>query len=256
MSNGARHGLGALIGVVLTPVIAACLLYGAGELQRVARYSLGSFRSYHGSDLWIGTGLMLVTAILVGLVVGTRVSPVASLIPGAVFAGIGVLWVVDPLWMLRNTSRDLPDTLAHGYMMFGPYGLFLLLGGVLLVASVAPSRWKSRTAAGAAPRFGGPPPAPMGQPPMHGAQAPMGAHHAPQASPAPGQNPPWQGGAPQYGQPPAQLGASNPPPLPAAPPASPAPPPAGDKPRSSSQSDPDDDNPGEWTQMYGGNRPT
>ncbi|MGP4021705.1 hypothetical protein [Actinomadura sp. 3N407] len=249
MSNGARHGLGVLIGVVVTPIIAVCLMYGTMKLGRLTRTL-----DLAGSDRWVGGAVLLVAAVLIGLVAGSRVSPLASLVPGFVFGVAGVLWLAAPRWTLTNTGRDLlPRDLWFGYTLLGPYGIFLVLGIGLTVASVAPSRWKARTAAGAAPRFGGPPPAPMGPPPMHGAQAPMGAHHAPQGPPAPGQNPPWQGGAPQYGQPPAQPGASNPPPMPAAPPASP---PADDQPRSPSRSDPDEDNPGEWTQMYGGNRPT
>ncbi|MFI8552013.1 hypothetical protein [Spirillospora sp. NPDC077959] len=245
----------------MTPVIAVCLMYGTSELGRYARTL-----AFEGSGRWVGAAVLLVAAVLLGLVAGSRVSPVASLIPGAVYAAIGLLWVASPRWAFENFDRDLfPGDLWLGYTLLAPYGIFLVIGVGLLVASLAPSRWKSRTAAGAAPRFGGPPPAPMGPPPMHGAQAPMGAHHTPQGPPAPGQNPPWQGGppqggaphggAPQYGQPSAQPGASNPPPLPAAPPA-PAPAPADDGPKPSSRSDSDDDNPGEWTQMYGGNRPT
>jgi hypothetical protein len=237
MSNGARHGLGVVIGLVVTPVIALCLMYSATKFSEY-------FRSFiiGGGDRWIAAALMVVAAVLLGLVTGSRLSPTASLVPGFVYTVVGVLWVMSPRWAFRHADRDLvPLDLYLGYRMLGPFGIFLLLGVALLAASVAPSRWKART--GAAPRFGGPPPAPMGPPPMPGAQAPMGA---PQPPLAPGQSPPWHG-APQYGQPPAQPAASNPPPPPAAPPAE-------EKPKRSAKNGPDDDNPGEWTQMYGGNR--
>ena len=256
MSNGARHGLGVAIGVVVTPIIAACLMYGVNKLGVSAR----TFR-FSGGDRYLGAAVILVAAALTGALAGSRLSPVASLVPGAVYSLIGALWIISPQWAFRHTGRDvLPSELDRGYLLLGPYGIFLLLGLALLVASVTPSRWKASSAAGAAPRFGGtPPPAPMGPPPMHGAQAPMGAPQPPQAPPGPGQNPPWHG-APQYGQPPAQPGTANPPPLPSGPPAAPAAPaapapPAGDKPESSSRGGSDDDNPGEWTQVYGGNRP-
>ncbi|WP_433464494.1 hypothetical protein [Spirillospora sp. CA-128828] len=236
MSNGARHGLGVVIGLVVTPVIALCLMYSTTKFMRYFQYFLTK-----GGDRWIAAALVLAAAVLVGVVAGSRVSPIASLIPGFVFTVIGVLWIVSPRWAFGHAGRDaLPNKLYLGYTVLAPYGVFLLLGVALLVASVAPSRWKSRATAGAAPRFGGPPPAPMGPPPMHGSPAPMGAHRPP---PAPGQSPAWQG-APQYGQPPAQPAASNPPPLP----------PAEEKPKPSGKSGPDEDNPGEWTQMYGGNR--
>ncbi|MEU4822207.1 hypothetical protein ACLQ2P_00030 [Actinomadura citrea] len=245
MSNGARHGLGVLIGLVVTPVIALCLMYSTTKFTEYFRY----FFTRGGEDRWVGAGVVLVAAVLVGLAAGSRVSPLASLIPGAAYTAIGFLWLAAPRFAFEHSGRGvLSRELYLGYTTLAPYGVFLLLGVALLVASLAPSRWKARTAA--APRFGGPPPAPMGPPPMHGGQAPMGA---PQPPPAPGQSPPWQGG-PQYGQPPAQphgrQPGSNPPPLPPARRAEDA----RSEPPAKSGSD-DEDPPGEWTQMYGGNRP-
>ncbi|TYK53523.1 hypothetical protein [Actinomadura decatromicini] len=271
MSNGARHGLGVVIGLIVTPIIAACMAYGTTKLGQFAR-----ILAYEGSDRWVGGGLVLVAAVLIGLVAGSRVSPLASLIPGVVFTIVGLLWVFSPRWAFRHAGRDIiPDRIGDGYLTLSAFGIFLLLGVGLLVASVAPSRWRARTglAHGPGPRFGGPPPAPMGPPPMHQQpmhqpmhspmqapmqQAPM--HGAPPQPgvpqpPAPGSpgasTPPWQG-VPQYGQPPAQPSAPNPPPLPSASP--PSPPPADDKPPSGGPSASDDDEPGEWTRMYGGNR--
>ncbi|TDE16984.1 hypothetical protein, partial [Actinomadura sp. 6K520] len=194
MSNGARHGLGALVGLVVTPIVAVCMMYGTDKMARAVR----TF-AYEGGDRWIGVAVFLVAAVLLGLVAGSRLSPLASLIPGAAYAAIGLLWVAAPRWTFEHAGRDvLPRELWIGYTTLAAYGFFLLIGIALVVASLAPSRWKARAGAGAAPRFGAPPPAPMGPPPMHGAPAHMG--------PPPGQgSPPWQG-APQYGQPPAQPG--------------------------------------------------
>ncbi|MFI0486333.1 hypothetical protein [Actinomadura sp. 9N215] len=246
MSNGARHGLGVVIGLVVTPIIAACLMYGTTKLGQFAR----TFR-FDGSDRWVGAGVMLIAAVLIGLAAGSRVSPLASLVPGVVYAFVGALWILAPRWSFEHAGRDvLPRDLRYGYLTLAPFGVFLVLGIALVVASIAPSRWQARTGVGAGPRYGAPPPpAPMGPPAMHGAPPPppMGAHQphqAHQAPPSPGQSPPpWQG-TPQYGQAPA---ASNPPPLP------PAPPPS-ERPKPSSGSRSDDDEPGEWTRMYGGNR--
>lgn len=245
MSNGARHGLGVLIGLVVTPVIALCLMYSSTKFTEYFRY----FFTRGGEDRWIGAAAVLAAAVLVGLAAGSRVSPLASLIPGAAYAGIGVLWLASPRFAFEHSGRGLLSReLYLGYTTLAPYGIFLLLGVALLVASLAPSRWKARTAAG--PRYGGPPPAPLGPPPMPGGQAPMGA---PQPPPAPGQSPSWQG-APQYGQAPAQphgqRPGSNPPPPP-------APPAEGSRSEPPARGRPDDDEPpGEWTRMYGGNRPS
>ncbi|XRQ05721.1 hypothetical protein ACN3XK_55660 [Actinomadura welshii] len=268
MSSGARHGLGVLIGVVATPVVAACLMYGTTKLALFAR----TFR-FEGTDKWVGAAVLIVAAVVIGLVAGSRLSPLASLVPGAVFSVLGLVWIVAPRWAFTNSGRDvLPRELENGYLYLGPFGIFLVLGVGLLVASLAPSRWKSLRAA---PAYGSPPPAPMGPPPMHGSAPPMSGQQPPPAPPGPSQSPPpWQGapqygqqqhgqpqhgqpqhGQPQHGQAPAQPGPANPPPLPSTPPASP-PPPADDRPEPA-RSDSDDDKPGDWTQMYGGgNRPT
>ncbi|GAA4235566.1 hypothetical protein GCM10022254_43080 [Actinomadura meridiana] len=250
MSNGARHGLGVVIGLLVTPVIAMCLMYGTSKLTRFVQIMAGD-----SGERWAAAGVLLIAAVLVGLVAGTRVSPLASLIPGAAFAVVGFLWVAAPRWSFENSPRDLlTGETRNGYLIVAPSGFLLVLGIGLLVASVAPSRWQARVPA--TPRYGGPPPAPMGPPPLYGgAPAPMGAPHQlqpPQAppSPSPSSSPsPWQG-TPQYGPGP---GASNPPPLPSSPSSSPSPAPA-EQPRASGSGSDDDDEPGEWTRMYGGNR--
>ncbi|QKW39058.1 hypothetical protein HUT06_37725 [Actinomadura sp. NAK00032] len=256
MSNGARHGLGVLVGLIVAPAVAACLMYGANKLRLVLTFGFARFQSYHGKEMWIGAGLVLLVGIMLGLVTGSRLSPLASLIPGAVFTAIGLVWFASPRWAVDHPGRDvLPRDMDLGYTTLGSLGIFFLLGVMLLVASLAPSRWKARTPAGAAPRFAGPPPAPMGPPPMPGAAHPMPGAPAPLGAPAPmgapAQSPSWQGTPqPQYGQPPAQPASSGPPPLP---PSSPTPP-AQEK-KAEPSADDEDDGPGEWTRMYGGNRP-
>ncbi|TDD74082.1 hypothetical protein [Actinomadura rubrisoli] len=273
MSNGARHAIGVVIGLIVTPVIAVSLLFGIERMTRYFRYFMQG-----DSGRWGAAAALVFAAILIGVVAGSRLSPLASLVPGAFFSGVGLLWIAAPRWSLEHTSRKLPETLDRGYQLIGPYGVLLVLGVALLAASAAPSRWQARTATGAAPRYG-PPPAPMGPPggPMAGAPRPMGAPPAPGHVPqgALGQEPQWQQPPPQFGPPGGQFGQPGapgpqaPPPgqyspgAPPAPPAgSPAPPPppaAGSrgaeesKPKPSSQSGSgDDDAPGEWTQMYGG----
>ncbi|MFE9104636.1 hypothetical protein [Actinomadura geliboluensis] len=247
MSNGARHGLGVLVGLVVTPAIAACLMYGTNKLRLVLTLGYARFQSYHGKEMWIGAGLVLLVGIMLGLVSGSRLSPLASLVPGALFTVVGLIWFASPRWAVLHPGPDvLPRDLGLGYTTLGSLGVFFMLGVMLLVASLAPSRWKARTSAGAAPHFAGPPPAPMG-PPMPGTAHPMPGAPAPMGAPA--QSPSWQGAPqPQFGQPPAQPASSGPPPLPA------SPPPGQEKKAEPSADDEDDGGPGEWTRMYGGNK--
>ncbi|HEY8482312.1 MAG TPA: hypothetical protein VIL71_21000 [Spirillospora sp.] len=237
MSNGARHGLGALVGLVATPVVAACLMAGTGRLGRSARLFMID------DGRWPAAAVLLLAAVVLGLVVGSRVSPLASLIPGVVYTFVGLLWLAAPRWAVQNTTGRLPARLGLGYEALAAYGVFLVLGVALVAASLPSSRWRAAVPAGA-PRFGGPPPAPVGRPPVHGAPAPVGAPQPPPqppyVPPAAGQDPPpWPGGAP-HDRPPAQ---------------SSKPEASFDEAKPSGRDDHDaagDDPPGDWTQMYGG----
>ncbi|MBE1533762.1 hypothetical protein [Actinomadura algeriensis] len=238
MSNGARHAIGLVIGLVAAPLIAAGLLYGLYQMGRSAGRVAATFGGDAGSERWIGAALLLGTAVLLALAVAPRVSPLASLIPGVLCTALGGVWIVDPGWVLRqDVLHDLlPEQLEMPYIgVAGPYGVFLLLGLLLLVASLMPGRWTGRAAA----------PQPMGPPP-----APMPGGPAGPPPQAPGRPEPF---SPSFSRPPAQSG---PPQAPPAPPAAERP----DAPSSGAvpfgrESDPQrgsgQGEGGEWTRMYG-----
>ncbi|RSN48752.1 hypothetical protein DMH08_33460 [Actinomadura sp. WAC 06369] len=224
--------------MVLAPLIPLVLLYGVYQMHRSVGRVAATFGGDAGSERWLGAALLLGTAVLVALAVAPRVSPLASLLPGLLLTAVGGVWIVDPGWMLRQQfTRDvLPGDLELPYIgIAGPYGVLLLLGLVLLAASVMPSRWAGRAAA---PRPLGPPPAPVGgPPPMPGAGAPR-----PQERPEPF--------APSFTQPPGQPQPPGP-----ARPQEPQTPPSGAVPfgREGDRPEPyrGQGEGGEWTRMYG-----
>src|SRR5690606_41753757 len=67
MSNGARHGLGVLFGLIVTPVIAACMMYGTEKIGRSVRTL-----AFDGGDRWVGAAALLFAAVLLGLAAGSR----------------------------------------------------------------------------------------------------------------------------------------------------------------------------------------
>ncbi|GAA2085301.1 hypothetical protein [Actinomadura alba] len=276
MQNGARHAVGAVVGLIVTPLLAAALMFGTERFVRGFRYFV-----LDGTDRWIAGAVVLFVAAVLGVLAGSRVSPLASLIPGVVYFIVGLLWMVSPRFAMEHTMRKLPDTLDRGYLILGPYGFLLLVGGFLLVASLPRSRWAAGTprrpsgpAAGPPYEFGGmaPPygqvpspgpgqssghagPAAMGQAPGPHGQAP--GQHA-QAPGSHGQAPAPHGQAPSphqaHGQPPApyQPGPGTPPPA-YSPPAYSPPPPAPSEQRPPARKDEgeDESEAGSWTQMYG-----
>ncbi|MFB4283847.1 hypothetical protein ACBJ59_51710 [Nonomuraea sp. MTCD27] len=123
MRNGVRHLLGAGTGLLATPLIAAGFLYYA---------SLGGG--------WVAVGVLAATMVVAGLLAGSRISPIASLVPGLVLAGLAaaalarVPGVVAPALMPAGYARayaELAETWA------------LVAGCVLLAASAFPSRWRA-----------------------------------------------------------------------------------------------------------------
>lgn len=215
MNNGARHVLGGVIGaVVWLP-----LLIGLGwGMQRTVVY-WGQFGMDAVRQLPAVTVLILCGAVA-GLLCGSRLSPLASLVPGALTSLAAAVWLVDPFLLNEVMDTLLPGELFRGLQTFVSSGMGLFLGVLLLAASVAPSRWAGRPRREQLPP-GYPAPLPFGSaatvPPPHLPHVP--AQGAPQPPAAPGPVPP--GGVPPQAAPPAGP-APVPPPAPPAPGAGPA----------------------------------
>ncbi|MBO2451997.1 hypothetical protein J4573_33265 [Actinomadura barringtoniae] len=278
MSNGARHGLGVVVGLIATAVIYAGLLFGTERVLRNRQITLVQFRDKIGSEGIVAIVVFFVVAAVIAILVGSRISPVASLIPGLALTLYGLPWLIKPVWT-ADKMPDLPDKYDLANLTLSPMGIPLLIGLILLLASVIPSRWRPSGApvAAQAARYGvsaSPPPAPAGPPapaPMYGRdQMPQPPYAAGQGAPprsygnAPGSAaPPPYGPSQPYEPPrpyespggsPGQPGGSQQPRSGAVPfsdgSPSDSPPPAGGAKPKPSQSDAGE--PGEWTQMYGG----
>jgi hypothetical protein len=150
MGTGTRHLLGAISGVVAIPVVAAVTVGGLGYIQNAYNFYLT-----RPAALYLAAGLIVVAGVLVALLVGTRISPLASLLPGVAYIALGVGGVVLPETMAKALRAVLPMTLhISSSGMTLPFGQaavetvwgggFLLLGVILLVASIAPSRWRAK----------------------------------------------------------------------------------------------------------------
>jgi hypothetical protein len=138
MGNGVRHVFGLLAGLIAAPVSVIGLCYGIGRMQRTFQYF------FHPGSQWAPMVILAAVGVVLGALVGSRISPLASLLPGLLFGGAGALWALAPEWTLRDTAHRLPDALDRGYQIAGPYGVLLLVGLLLLVGSLPPSRWRPR----------------------------------------------------------------------------------------------------------------
>lgn len=186
MSNRARHWWGFLLGLILVPAIAAALAYGTWRTLSGAQQFGPTSTEYR-----IGIGSLAISAVVLGIVIGSRLSPFTSLIPGLVLTVLGVAWAASPTWARDHTGGKLPnslDKLDAGYQTVGATGVLLMIGLILLFASLFPARW--RAAEDQRPSFD---------------YEPQPAYEAQQPGPEPL---PYEH-APQYGRP---LGDEGPPP--------------------------------------------
>jgi hypothetical protein len=138
MGNGARHGLGVVAGLLFTPLILAGLTFGAGRV-------ITGMRELYLP--WIGLPALVVTAVLMGFAVGSRMSPLASLLPGLTLTILGALPALTfavPGLPLSSLTDLAPREFNVGLQELLYSGLMLVIGVVLLIASLFPSRWRAR----------------------------------------------------------------------------------------------------------------
>ncbi|KAB8193176.1 hypothetical protein FH608_023005 [Nonomuraea phyllanthi] len=145
-------------GLLLPPLVAAGLWFGVGEI------ALRSSAAFQIS--WLGLASVAASAIVLALLAGSRLSPIASLLGGLAFTALGVV-----PWIEMQGTRLLPDHLLPGAMETGfrtvSYsGVLAFLGVALLVASLFPSRWRSSAEPSAYPSAYDPAPSPYL--PQHG----------------------------------------------------------------------------------------
>ncbi|MEV4257787.1 hypothetical protein AB0J52_31895 [Spirillospora sp. NPDC049652] len=199
MTNGARHALGALVGLVASAVL---LGWFALVANRFIDWRNSVMLRYitHGAG---GKGVVLVLLVLVSgaLLAGLcapRLSPLASLIPGVVLVMVNAFWFVQPLFVMEHIARPLKDRWVIDYLDMLSTGIVLLAGGVLIAMSVLPSRWRGpitdRTGPGMA--FSGVPgpgmsgPVPYGQPSAYPPAPPQTPPQSPPHTPPQGDPPP------------------------------------------------------------------
>ena len=135
MSNGARHVLGVVAGLLLPPMIVAGLIYGVGEITRTMAVAF--------SVSWIGLGVVAVSGAGLAFLAGSRLSPIASLLGGLAFTALGVIPVIELRGFRVIPNGLLPAGLSSGLQTVTYSGVMLFLGVALLVVSAFPSRWRS-----------------------------------------------------------------------------------------------------------------
>lgn len=142
MSNGSRHLLGILAGLLLPPLMALLLIYGVEGLPKIG--SAVPPEAVAGT-LAVSTRLALVAgaAIIFAYLTGSRLSPIAAFLGGAAFTAAGSLWMFYP----RQTATVIQNFpiggLEASLQTLVYHGIFLLIGVAMLYSAFLPSRWRA-----------------------------------------------------------------------------------------------------------------
>ncbi|TMR89168.1 hypothetical protein [Nonomuraea basaltis] len=139
-------------GLLLPPLIVAGLWFGIGELRLQAEAAF--------QISWLAVGLLAASGIALAFLAGSRLSPIASLLGGLSFTGLGVVPLVEMMGVRVLPENLLPNSLENGYLTLGYTGIQLFLGVALLVVSAFPSRWRARVEPAAYTSAYGPAPSP------------------------------------------------------------------------------------------------
>ncbi|HEX4818191.1 MAG TPA: hypothetical protein VFV66_36080 [Nonomuraea sp.] len=147
MRNGVRHLLGAGTGLLTTPLLAAGLGYGAAAGSPRAERIAAWVPIPPAAD-WFRTSMFVAALVVIGVLAGSRLSPLAALLPGLALTALGAAL---PVRLAMGGDHRLGFDLVPGAYLDAYAALLgtwaLPAGVVLLVAAAFPSRWRGRAQA-------------------------------------------------------------------------------------------------------------
>ncbi|MBO4270294.1 hypothetical protein [Microbispora triticiradicis] len=138
-----RHFFGLLLGVV----VAAALLVGGGwASQEAVRGAVQNVDPVRDTRMLIALGVMVVVGLLLGLVLVTRVSPLATFVPSMALLAWTVVYLLDVsrAASLVPTGPSVHAELlqaSRGALTLLSTGVYALLGIALFLPVLMPSRW-------------------------------------------------------------------------------------------------------------------
>jgi hypothetical protein len=143
MSNGFRHFLGVLAGLILPPVLAGLLLFGVEGLPRIGA-TVRPEAAAGTIEVFTRFALVAGAAILFAFLAGSRISPIAALFGGLAFSTAGAMWMVLPQ-PTEAVIRGFPvGGMEASLQALIYHGVFLFIGVALLFSAFLPNRWRAK----------------------------------------------------------------------------------------------------------------
>ncbi|GAA4914131.1 hypothetical protein [Streptomonospora salina] len=144
MSNGLRHFLGLLAGILAVPVLAVGLAWAPHWSAEAGLLNHDLAAVVPGPSWLVPVSVLATVGLLLGLLTGSRLSPLAALVPGLVLGAAGFAETAD----LPRPVPAVADLLTvdwPGEQPWFPWGpVFAVVGAALVVSALPPSRWRSR----------------------------------------------------------------------------------------------------------------
>ncbi|MER6951305.1 hypothetical protein ABT294_45545 [Nonomuraea sp. NPDC000554] len=139
-----RHFAGLLVGLVVTAA-----LLGAGGWAVQQAVSSAAANPAGGQTMWIALGSMAAIGLVVGLVVAGQISPLATFVPAMVLLAWTVVYALDvtraiSLIPAEPSVNQLLREAGAGAKTLLTTGVYALLGVVLFIPVLMPSRWARR----------------------------------------------------------------------------------------------------------------
>jgi hypothetical protein len=160
-----RHLASFLFGLVLAPVIWFLAALGQFRLTQALPTETDAGGSF--VELALGALLMAAGGVWLGLLLGSRISPLGPGVAGLAWLALGAAFVLD-IDRIINALPDGPTGQSNLYELPLRQGYVFLIGVALLVPLFSPSRWRARAEAEIPdePRFVpfGPVPEPLEEP--------------------------------------------------------------------------------------------
>jgi hypothetical protein len=132
-----RHLGGFILGVIAVPAV----LYGTGWGYSRTVHALAAGTPPTSTPELLGYAALGGVGLLVGLILATRASPLASFLPAAAL----LAWTGALFWNAQRASGWAPPGAAgSGMTTLLASGVYGLLGVALLIPLLMPRRWRRR----------------------------------------------------------------------------------------------------------------
>ncbi|GAB3485912.1 hypothetical protein [Nocardiopsis coralliicola] len=138
MSTTARHVAGFVTGLAAVPAVTLGIAWAPGWVE-----AAGADRLLAGAPGWTGPlAAAALVGILLGILMGSRISPLAALVPGLAVGAVGVLDMIGAHGAVPAAAALAePPGGAAPWFAWGP--ALTAVGAALTMSALFPSRWRS-----------------------------------------------------------------------------------------------------------------